>query len=78
MHDGVEPQPSTWNIFVSKLCHLLRAVFAGTLTQNDMQVVRMWIGGSDYHELNELQPLPPGLLFFASYMPLLPLLTCYT
>ena len=35
-------------------------VCAGTLTQNDMQVVRMWIGGSDYSDLNLLQPPQPG------------------
>ena len=33
---------------------------AGTLTQNEMQVVRMWIGGSDFHDLDQLQPLQPG------------------
>lgn len=36
-------------------------MLAGTLTQNDMQVVRMWIGGSDFSDLDQLQPLPPGM-----------------
>lgn len=36
-------------------------MLAGTLTQNDMQVVRMWIGGSDFPDLDQLQPLPPGM-----------------
>lgn len=36
-------------------------MLAGTLTQNDMQVVRMWIGGSDFRELDQLQPLPTGM-----------------
>ncbi|KAL3161892.1 hypothetical protein ABBQ38_008979 [Trebouxia sp. C0009 RCD-2024] len=31
----------------------------GTLTQNDMQVVRMWIGGSDFRALDQLQPPEP-------------------
>ena len=35
-------------------------MLAGTLTQNDMQVVRMWIGGSDFGDLDQLQPLPSG------------------
>ena len=33
---------------------------AGTLTQNDMQVVRMWIGGADFRELEQMQPPQPG------------------
>ena len=37
-------------------------LFAGTLTQNDMQVVRMWIGGSNFRDLDQLQPLEPGTL----------------
>lgn len=35
-------------------------MLAGTLTQNDMQVVRMWIGGADFRGLDQLQPLQPG------------------
>ncbi|KAL0021452.1 hypothetical protein WJX79_002597 [Trebouxia sp. C0005] len=31
----------------------------GTLTQNDMQVVRMWIGGADFQQLDALQPMQP-------------------
>jgi len=33
---------------------------AGTLTQNDMQVVRMWIGGADFRQLDMMQPPQPG------------------
>lgn len=33
---------------------------AGTLTQNEMQVVRMWIGGADFRELEQMRPPQPG------------------
>lgn len=33
----------------------------GTLTQNDMQVVRMWVGGADFNKLDSLKtPQPVG------------------
>ena len=45
-------------------------MLAGTLTQNDMQVVRMWIGGSDFRDLDQLHPLPSGTHLHPCYVPL--------
>lgn len=36
------------------------ANIAGTLTQNEMQVVRMWMGGVDHTGLSQLQVPQPG------------------
>ncbi len=43
---------------------------AGTLTQNDMQVVRMWIGGADFQQLDALQPMQPGQYLPCSLLPM--------
>lgn len=47
---------------ISSSCTNHGRPFTGTLTQNDMQVVRMWIGGSDFRALDQLQPPEPGML----------------
>ena len=39
------------------------ACAAGTLTQNDMQVVRMWVGGADFNKLDSFKtPQPANVL----------------
>lgn len=60
---------SSWPLQLQAVSENVKG-FAGTLTQNDMQVVRMWIGGADFQHLDALQPMQPGQYLPRALLPM--------